>query len=115
MEKITYASLSNLGDDFHKAFDNAVIHERKKIGDSHLMFIAGKGVKGAKTFDDTNPSAPEVVLGRFQAGGREQARKAVTAAKNALPFWRELGWPARVSFVRKAAELMAKNQFDLAA
>ena len=42
-------------------------------------------------------------------------RKAVAAAKNASPFWQELGWPARVSFLRKAAELMTRSQFELAA
>lgn len=115
MEKITYASLATLGEDFHRAFEAALVHERKKLGDAHPMFIHGKPVKTAKTFDDVNPAVPSMVLGRFQSGSREHVKKAVASAKLALPFWRELGWPARVNFLRKAAELMARNQFELAA
>jgi 1-pyrroline-5-carboxylate dehydrogenase len=115
MEKITYASLGNLGEDFHRLYDAALVHERKKLGETHPMFIHGKAAKGAKAFDDLNPAAPDLLLGRFQSGSREHVRKAVTAAKNAVPFWRELGWPARVAFLRKAAELMSKHQFELAA
>lgn len=115
MEKITYASLASLGEDFHRSFEAALVHERKKLGESHPMFIAGKAAKAAKTFDDVNPANPSMVLGKFQSGGREQVKKAVGAAKNASPFWKELGFPARVNFLRKAAELMTRQQFELAA
>lgn len=115
MEKITYASLGHLGEDFHRAFDAAVVHERKKLGDAHPMFINGKPVKAGKTFCDFNPAHRENLIGKFQCGSREHVRKAIGAAKKAMPFWQELGWPARVNFLRKAAELMSKNQFELAA
>lgn len=115
MEKITYASLGNLGEDFHRSFDAAVIHERKKLGESHPMFINGKAVKAAKTFTTYNPAHRDTVIGKFQSGGREQVRKAIAAARKAAPFWQELGWPARVNFLRKAAEVMTRHQFELAA
>jgi 1-pyrroline-5-carboxylate dehydrogenase len=115
MEKITYTSLANLGDDFHRAFEAALVHERKKLGEAHPMMINGKAVKAAKTFDDVNPANPSMVLGKFQSGGRDHVKKAVAAAKTAAPFWVELGWGARVNFLRKAAELIAKHQFELAA
>src|SRR6185503_5270201 len=115
MDKITYASLGNLGEDFHRSFEAALLHERKKLGAVHPMFINGKAVKAGKTFLDLNPAHCDVVNGKFQCGSREHVRKAVAAAKNASPFWQELGWPARVSFLRNAAELMTKSQFELAA
>lgn len=115
MDKITYASLGNLGEDFHRAFDAALMHERKKLGGAHPLFINGKPVKAGKTFIDSNPAHRDSVIGKFQSGSREHVRKAVTAARNAAPFWQELGWPARVNFLRKAAELMTRHQFELAA
>ena len=115
MEKITYASLGNLGEDFHHSFEAALVHERKKFGEAHPMFINGKPVKAGKTFIDFNPAHRGVVIGKFQSGSRDHVRKAVVAAKNAAPFWQELGCPARVNFLRKAAELMTKHQFELAA
>src|SRR5687768_15185072 len=115
MEKITYASLGNLGEDFHRSFEAALVHERKKLGETHPLFINGKPVKAAKNFQDTNPAQREFTLGKFQCGTREHVRKAVASARNALSFWQELGWPARVNFLRKAAELMTRHQFELAA
>ena len=115
MDKITYASLGNLGEDFHRAFDAAVAHERKKLGEVHPIVINGKPVKAGKTFTDFNPANRKDLVGKFQTGSREHVRKAISAAKHAAPFWQELGWPARVNFLRKAAELMTKNQFELAA
>ncbi len=115
MEKITYASLGNLGEDFHHSFEAALVHERKKFGEAHPMFINGKAVKASKTFIDFNPAHRGLVIGKFQSGSRDHVRKAVAAAKNAVPFWQELGCAARVNFLRKAAELMAKHQFELAA
>ena len=93
MEKITYASLGNLGEDFHRSFDAALVHERKKLGDTHPLFINGKPVKAGKTFIDTNPANRDLLLGKFQCGSREHVRKAIAAAKNASTFWQELGWP----------------------
>ena len=61
MEKITYAALGNLGEDFHQSFEAAVIHERKKLGAAHPMFIYGKPVKAAKTFSNFNPAHQSLV------------------------------------------------------
>ena len=115
MEKITYASLGDLGEEFHRSFEDAVVRERKKFGETYPIFINGKAVKTAKCFIDFNPAHRAIILGKFQSGSREHVRKAIAAAKTAAPFWQELGWPARVNFLRKAADLMARNQFELAA
>ena len=79
------------------------------------MFINGKAVNASKTFCDFNPAHHDVLIGKFQSGSRDHVRKAIAAARNAAPFWQELGWPARISFLRKAAELMTKHQFEVAA
>src|SRR5262249_24808816 len=116
MEKITYASLGTLGEEFHHSFETALSHERKKAGHSHPLLIQGHAVKSsAGTFEDLSPTDTHLLLGKFQRGMREHVRKAIAAAKTAFPVWRELGWQQRVAFLRKAAELMTRHQFDLAA
>jgi 1-pyrroline-5-carboxylate dehydrogenase len=116
MEKITYASLGTLGEEFHRSFETALSHERKKLGHTHPLLIQGHAVKSsAGTFDDLSPTDTHLLLGKFQRGTREHMRKAIAAAKTAFPVWRELGWQQRVAFMRKAAELMTRHQFDLAA
>jgi 1-pyrroline-5-carboxylate dehydrogenase len=116
MEKITYASLGSLGEDFHRAFDAALAYEQKKLGRSHPLYIRGqkKKAKGG-AFTDTSPADTRVVLGRFESAGREETRLAIEAAKTAIPDWIELGWRQRIAFLRKAAEIMTERQFRLAA
>src|SRR5438132_3996651 len=116
MEKITYASLGSLGEDFHQAFDAALKQVRARLGAAHPMFIEGKAIKAkAGTFTDTAPADTRLMLGKFQLGGREETRKAVASAKAVFPAWRELGWQHRVALLRKAAELMTQRQFEFAA
>ncbi len=116
MEKITYASLATLGEEFHHAFETALCHEHKKLNHPHPLFINGRAVKSkAGTFDSTAPADHRLILGKFQKATRDHARDAVAAARNAIPMWRELGWMQRVSFLRKTAELMTRHQFELAA
>ena len=116
MEKITYASLGALGEDFHSAFEAALHHEQKKFGQSHPLFINGHPVHSKQgSFADTSPTDTRLVLGRFQLGTREHAARAIEAARAALSVWQELGWHQRVAFLRKTAEVMQKHQFELAA
>ena len=116
MEKITYASLSALGEDFHQAFQGALAYEQKKLGRTHSLFIRGQKKKAkAGSFTDTSPSDTRVNLGEFQSAGREETREAIKAARSAVPVWIELGWRQRVAFLRKAAEIMTERQFRIAA
>jgi len=116
MEKITYASLSQLGDDFHRNFENALSHQQKRFGHSHPLFINGHAVTaGAGHFPDVAPSDTRLVLGKFQLATREQTRRAISAAKDALAVWNDLSWHNRIAFLRKAADLMSAHQFELAA
>jgi 1-pyrroline-5-carboxylate dehydrogenase len=116
MEKITHATLTPPGEDFHRAFETALSHERKKLGATHPLFIAGRAVtsKGG-TFALSCPADTRVLLGRFQRGTREHAHKAMAAARAAATVWRELGWPQRVAFLRKMAEVISRHPFELAA
>ncbi len=116
MEKITYASLGSLGEDFHQAFQGALAYEQKKLGRTHSLFIRGRKTKAkAGSFTDTSASDTRVVLAEFQSAGREEARDAIKAARGAIPDWIDLGWRQRVAFMRKTAEIMTERQFRIAA
>src|SRR5262245_5600271 len=116
MEKVTYASQTYPGDDFHRAFETALSHQQKRFGQSHPLFINGHAVTSSSGhFPDIAPSDTRLVLGKFQLAGREHARRAISAAKDALSIWNDLTWQNRISFLRKAAELMSSHQYELAA
>lgn len=116
MEKITYASLASLGEEFHNMFDAAIGHVREELGEAHPMFINGQPKKAKEgTFADTSPADTRILLGKFQKGSRADAQKAIAAAKAAYPSWRDLGWQQRVALLRKAADLMMQRQYEFAA
>ena len=116
MQKITYASLGSLGEDFHHTFDVALKHVNDKLGRSYPLYIKGSQKRARNgTFDDICPFDTRRVLGKFQKANREETRQAIAAAKAAFIEWRELSWQQRISFLRKAAELMTERQFRLAA
>lgn len=116
MDKITYASLGSLGDEFHREFDTALNQARHKLGGTHSLLIGGKARKSAAgTFPDLNPANTTQIIGQFQLGSRADTAKAIEAARRAYPDWRDLGWQQRVAFLRSAAEEIARHQFKYAA
>jgi 1-pyrroline-5-carboxylate dehydrogenase len=115
VEKITYASLGSLGDEFHKEFDAALDRVAKQLGKAHTLEVGGKPLKGRPMFNDVSPSNNRVVLGTFQSGTRGDTVRIIETAKQAFPAWRDLGWRKRVGLLRKAAQIMTDRQFDYAA
>lgn len=81
----------------------------------HKMYIAGKWVKSEskETFSSLNP-ANERVLGKFQQGTEQDAKKAIEAAEKALPKWSETPAPKRAQILYRALELLKKNKERLA-
>jgi 1-pyrroline-5-carboxylate dehydrogenase len=115
MERITYATLGLPGEEFHQAYDTALGYELKKLGRAHPLIIRGQKKKGKGVIKDTSPADTRVLLGEFTTAGREETVAAIEAARGARATWEELGWPQRVAFLRKAAELMRDRQYRLAA
>ena len=71
MEKIPYASLGSLGEEFHFAFEAGLSEVRAKFGLFYPFHIGGKFRKAkAGTFIDRCPADTQIVLGHFQSGDR---------------------------------------------
>jgi len=81
---------------------------------TYLNFIGGKWVKSTsgKTFNNVNPATGELVA-RFQAGTREDIRKAVKAAKEAFPSWRDVPAPERADILLRASLILEKRKEEL--
>lgn len=103
-------------DEFHRRYDEALKRCRKDLGKTYPLIIGGARVnsKGG-TFDDTNPTNTNEVLGRFQSATREETLKAIEAAGAAFPAWSTLDWRKRVEIVRRAGALLAERRYDFAA
>lgn len=74
------------------------------------LFINGEWVDGdnKKTKDVTNPATGAVLTSVAQAGKKE-TKRAIKAAKEAFPKWRDLELKDRVALLHKVADLLEEN------
>jgi 1-pyrroline-5-carboxylate dehydrogenase len=113
----TYQNLVEAGkvEEFHARYEAAVDAVRARFGATHPMLIGGEEVWAEETFPDTCPADTSLVLGRFPKGTREDARRAIAAAKEAFPSWSRRPYEERVAVFLQAADAMAGRKYELAA
>ncbi len=113
--KLTYATMFNPPEEYHKGFDGAVAKLKKNLGKEYGMIINGKDVFADEKWDDRSPINTDWVLAKMQKGNATQAAQAIAAAKAAFPGWSHTPWQQRVKLVRKAASIIEKRIYDLGA
>ncbi|KAL6820570.1 Aldehyde/histidinol dehydrogenase [Trichoderma camerunense] len=79
------------------------------------LFINGEFVPSisGKTFPIFNPTTEEKIIDVFEAGATD-VDAAVTAAENAFPAWKCLSAHDRINKCLKFAELIERDQFEIA-
>lgn len=114
-KRVTYVTL--LADEsIHPKYEAALKEVEHDFGKHHPMFINGRSVlAGGGEFEVRSPVDSSLVLGYFQKGTSEFARKALETANEHFESWSEMPWKDRVTILRKAGELIQKNQFYLSA
>ena len=114
-KKVTYVTL--LADEtIHPRYEAGLKQVERDFGKHHPMQINGRNVlAGEGEFEVRSPLDTTIVLGYFQKGTAEYARKAIEAAKESFREWRGRPWTERASIIRKAADIMDDRQFLLAA
>jgi 1-pyrroline-5-carboxylate dehydrogenase len=112
--KVTYVSLE--GDEaLHGAYEEALGKVAGELGQSHPIHIASREVWTGKEFEVRSPIDREILIGLFQQGGGEEARKAFRAAKEAFPAWSRVSPGERTRILRRTARLLEKDLYPLAA
>lgn len=113
--KLTYATMFNPPEEMHTRYDNALDKIKSLLGREHGMIINGKDVFSAEKFEDRSPANTDLVLGIFQKGTAQDAKAALQAAEAAFPGWSHTPWQERVALVRRAAEIMDRRTYEMAA
>ncbi len=114
--KITYTTSAADMDQIHEAFDEALARVRSECGREYPLYIDGKPVRSqTPPIVDTSPIDTSLVLGEFASASVEHVDQAIESACRARRKWESLGWQKRVTIMRKAAELVRANKFELAA
>ena len=114
--KITYTSANADMSAFHRLFDEAVARLRSECGKEYPLYIGGEAVTvDAPLIEDVSPIDSDLVLGRFQAATPVEVDAAVAVARTAVRPWRQTPWQERVVVLRRAATLIRKRKFHIAA
>jgi len=101
-------------EEFDRMFDEAVENARKSFGNQYPMYIYGKEAFAKDLLTEKSP-INSAVIGTFQKGGREQAQHAISAAKEVFGSWSLTDYHERIEIFRKAADILSKRKFDVAA
>jgi len=113
--KITYATMSVDNEELNRAYEEAAERVRAGLGKDHPYFVNGQERWGEGFSEERSPIDSEILVGRYAQATEEDVNEAVAAAKAYFPTWSGSPWPDRVALMRKAADVMEEQQFDLAA
>ena len=114
--KITYTTSAADMDRIHEAFDRALESVRAECGKQYPIYVNGVELRSdTPPIVDVSPIDNDLVLGEFTTASVAQVGQAIESAYQARRAWEKLGWRKRVAILRKAAELVRKKKFELAA
>jgi RHH-type proline utilization regulon transcriptional repressor/proline dehydrogenase/delta 1-pyrroline-5-carboxylate dehydrogenase len=98
-----------------KAMDAALAQVAPQLGRTYPPLINGQAVATSSTFDSINPSHSKQIVGRCGRSSVEEANQAIAAAKAAFPAWRDTAAEKRADYLFRAAQVMRRRRFELAA
>jgi RHH-type proline utilization regulon transcriptional repressor/proline dehydrogenase/delta 1-pyrroline-5-carboxylate dehydrogenase len=97
------------------AFRDALMAVRAELGRDYALVINNEAVAGSGQITSINPARPDEVIGTVASAGREQADRALAAARAAYPDWRALPVEQRAGLLRKIAALLVEQRDRFAA
>jgi RHH-type proline utilization regulon transcriptional repressor/proline dehydrogenase/delta 1-pyrroline-5-carboxylate dehydrogenase len=86
-----------------------------QLAKTYPLVIDGKKISTPQTFDSVNPSRTGEVIGKITKASPEHAKQAIAAAARALESWRDVEPRKRAEYLFKAADVMRRRHFELAA
>jgi RHH-type proline utilization regulon transcriptional repressor/proline dehydrogenase/delta 1-pyrroline-5-carboxylate dehydrogenase len=98
-----------------QAMRQALDDIRQRLGGHQPLWIGGRPVDTPERRTSIDPSRRDRIVGTAAAAGVEEADEAVAAARRVLPAWSALQVEARADFLRRAADVLRRRRFELAA
>jgi RHH-type proline utilization regulon transcriptional repressor/proline dehydrogenase/delta 1-pyrroline-5-carboxylate dehydrogenase len=102
-------------DDARQAMGKGLEQVAGQLGTRYPLVINNEPVETAATIDSLNPSHFRQVVGRCGQADVGQAERAVAAARAAFAGWRDTPPRERAQYLFRAAEMMRRRRFELAA
>ena len=102
-------------EDARQAMRQALDQVAGELGRRYPLVIGNRPVETGGTIDSLNPSHFRQVVGRCCRAGVAEAGQAVAAAQAAFPGWRDTPPRERARYLFRAAQVMRRRRFELAA
>lgn len=92
----------------------ALEQARSNFGKEYDLYLNGEWVKGdSGTFESTNPSNTEEVIGTFQMASTKQSLDALDAAWEAFETWQYTPAKERAEYLLKAADIVKRRRMEI--
>lgn len=111
-------SVQGNGESFHAAYERAVGRLLEQITEAEIDYpnhIDGKPRLSEAQYHDLSPGDEELVVGLFQRGTVDEVGEAVRSSREAFRWWSREDWETRVRIFERAADIMRRRKYDLAA
>ncbi len=93
----------------------AITQVRSQLGRTYPLIINGVETTTQATLESIDPGDRSIVVGRTARATAEHASSAVQHARQAQPTWGSTPAVERASVLQKAAEILRRRKFELAA
>ena len=93
-------------------YARAITEVRGQLGKAIPLHIGGEDVTTEDLSDSVNPAQPSEVIGTACQAGPAEAQRAIAAAKDAFPAWRDTPETERAAILRRAAD-SARDRIDV--
>jgi 1-pyrroline-5-carboxylate dehydrogenase len=93
--------------------EKAIAALESKAGSEYPLLIGNEKIILDTKLKSYNPSRPGQVVGVFQKAGKDEALKALEAARKAFESWRLVDYRSRAGYLLKAAKVMRRRRFEM--
>ncbi|HSH46902.1 MAG TPA: aldehyde dehydrogenase family protein, partial [Longimicrobiales bacterium] len=98
-----------------RAMEASLEKVRKELGKTYPLIIGEERVSEGKTVASVNPADPRQEVGRFVEATTDHADRALDVATEAFESWKRTTADERAVYLDRAADVMERRRFELAA
>jgi len=102
-------------EDGRQAMRDALTAVAAQLAREYALVIADREIRTHGMIESINPSHRRQLVGRCARAGAEHAVQAVLGAREAFPKWRDTPVARRAEYLRRAAQILRRRRFELAA
>lgn len=98
-----------------RAMEEALAKVKSELGREYPIVIGGEKFETAEKTTSFNPSHPQQVVGVFQKGTPELAKKAVLTAAKAFESWKRVSPEQRAGYLFRTADILRRRKHEMSA